>query len=107
MGSNQGCAALPADQRKEFSEHLVRSCLVKVARRFVGKHQRRPVRQGAGDGDALLLAARKLGRPMIQALRQAKLAEQFLGSGTGSAPWISWGSNTFSSASKSGSRWWN
>ena len=31
---------------------------IEVARRFIGEHQLRVVHQRAGDGDALLLAAR-------------------------------------------------
>src|SRR2546425_13379570 len=45
---------------------------VQVARRFVGQNDRRLVDEGARKCNALLLASRKLGRAMMQAVRQAE-----------------------------------
>ena len=111
VGRDQRGAAFAADQAEEFGEHRVGGRFVEVAGRLVGEHQRRAVGERAGDRDALLLAARQLGRAMVEPLRQAERAEQLLGARRArrraSAPWIICGSMTFSSASKSGSRWWN
>src|SRR5919109_4509802 len=46
----------------EQPQHLVGRVRVEVAGRLVGEHHRGAVDQRTGDGDALLLAARKLGR---------------------------------------------
>ena len=43
---------------------------VEVAGRLVGEDDLRPAGEGAGDGDALLLAARELRRAVLQAVRQ-------------------------------------
>ena len=45
---------------------------VEVSCRFVGEDDRRAGNQGAGDGDALLLAAGEFGRPMIEAALDAE-----------------------------------
>ena len=55
-----------ADQLDELVEHAVRRRFVEIAGRFVGEHQQRPVRQRARHRDALLLAARKLARLVVQ-----------------------------------------
>ena len=56
-------AALPSPRtrREEFGEDDVGGGLVEIAGRLVGEHQRGPVGERAGDGDALLLAAGELG----------------------------------------------
>ena len=61
---------------------------VEVAGRLVGEDQLGVADQGAGDGDALLLAARELARPVLGAVGDADLvhhrvdARAALGGGT-------------------------
>ena len=49
---------LPAHQPQELIEHAIGGGFVEIAGGFVGQHQRGTVGERAGDGDALLLAAR-------------------------------------------------
>jgi hypothetical protein len=51
---------------------------VQVARRLVGEHHRRAGDERAGDGHALLLAARELGRAVAEAVGQADLLDEFV-----------------------------
>jgi hypothetical protein len=55
-------SVLPASRVSSSSrrQHRVAGVLVEVARRLVGQDQQRVVRQRAGNGDALLLAAAQL-----------------------------------------------
>ena len=65
----------------ELAEHahdLLAVRGVEVAGRLVGQDQLGLADQGAGDGDALLLAARQLRRPMLGAVRDADLVEHSL-----------------------------
>ena len=82
---------------------------VEVAGRLVGQHQRRVHGQGAGDGDALLLAAGQLVGEMLLAVGQADLVEQMAGafdiSASGRPRATSSGIATFSTAVKAGIRW--
>ena len=106
-------AALPSPRTRleEFGEDDVGGMLVEIAGRLVGEDQRRPVGERAGDRDALLLAARQLGRAMVEPLGEAERAEQLLGP-------LARGSRArrrgraaagrhSRRALKSGSRWWN
>ena len=54
---------------------------VEVARRLVGEEDGRLRDEGAGDPDALLLAARQLGRLVVQAVAQAQPLEDGLRAG--------------------------
>ena len=83
VGGDQGGAAFAADQAQELGQHRVGGMLVEIAGRLVGEHQRRPVGERPGDGDALLLAAGKLGRPVVEPRAEPELAEQLLGAGAG------------------------
>ena len=70
---------LPAlvDGAAEEREDVGGGVRVEVAGRLVGEHDRRAGRQGAGDRDALLLAAGQLGRAVRQARsREADRVEQ-------------------------------
>ena len=111
VGGDEGGAAFVADQAEEFGEDDVGGGLVEIAGGLVGEDQSGPVGERAGDGDALLLAAGELARAVGQALGEAERAEQAFGAlvglARGSAPRTSCGRTTFSSALKSGSRWWN
>ena len=51
---------------------------VEVGRGFVGEDDGRVVGQGAGDGDALLLASGQLSRQVVEAVAQADDGEQVL-----------------------------
>jgi hypothetical protein len=46
---------------------------------FVAEQHLGPLGDGAGDGDALLLAARKLGREMVHPVRQADALQRLFG----------------------------
>jgi hypothetical protein len=51
---------------------------IQLARRLVGEEELGPGRQGAGDGDALLLAARELRGPVVRPAGEADEAEQLV-----------------------------
>src|SRR5438874_2340588 len=76
--SHERRAAFAAHQIEELGEDNIRGVLVEVAGGLVGEDQRRLVGERAGHGDALLFAAGKLRRPMVEPLRQAEFAEQLL-----------------------------
>ena len=82
---------------------------VEIARRFVGQDDRRIVRERAGDGNALLLAARQLRRIVMRAIGQPDLLEQLLAPARTASrrPAISIGISTFSNAVSDGTRWKN
>ena len=63
-------------QPLEDPHHLDARARVEVAGRLVGEQQRRVVDQRAGDGDALLLAARQLVRMVIEPLAEADRLER-------------------------------
>ena len=72
MGGDQGGDAGVLDQPVQGLEHGLAGGGVEVAGRLVGQQQARAVGQGAGNGDALLLPARQLGRLMGQAFAQTE-----------------------------------
>ena len=53
------------------AEDLAAGAAVEVAGRLVGEDHLRPAGERPGDGDALLLAARQLARPVLQAVAEA------------------------------------
>ncbi len=65
--------------RRSGRRHTARRPGVQIAGRLVGQKDARPVGQRARDGDALLLAAGQLRRPVGQPLAQTQHAEQPLG----------------------------
>jgi hypothetical protein len=72
VGRDQRGTAFAAHQIEEFAEHDIGGGFVEVAGRLVGEDQRWLVGERAGDGDALLLAARQLGGPVLEALAEAE-----------------------------------
>src|SRR5438309_5266042 len=76
VGGDEGGAAFAADELEEFGEDDVGGLLIEIAGRLVGEDEQRPVGERAGDGDALLLAARKLGRAVGEALGEAEGGEE-------------------------------
>ena len=86
---------------------MVGGVRIEIAGRLVGEQHPRRVGDGAGDRDALLLAAGQFGRPMGDAVGEAEIGQDFLGarrpSRTRFRPRIICGSMTFSSAVNSGS----
>ena len=73
MGRDEhGAAALAATTQEKPDDGLSR-LTVQVARGLVGQEQARLDDQGAGDGDALLLATRELIGAMVGARAQADL----------------------------------
>ena len=79
VGGDERGRAFAADQRDELGEDLVGGGLVEVAGGFVGEHKRRPIGERAGDRDALLLAARELGRAVVEPLPETERGEEFVG----------------------------
>ena len=63
----------------EDLEHFVARVTVERASRFIGEDNLAPVDQRASDRDALLLAARKLVRPVMRPPRHAELHKQTFG----------------------------
>jgi hypothetical protein len=59
--------------------HLLPGVLIELPRRLVGEQQPGTIRQRAGDGHSLHLAARELRRPVMAAIAQADVVEQFPG----------------------------
>ena len=60
---------------------LVRGLRIERARRFIGQQDAGAVGQGASDGDALLLAAGELHRPVVHARAEADEFKAFLRAG--------------------------
>src|ERR1039458_2276247 len=67
---------LPLVQFEQERSHHVGGCLVEIAGGLVAQQQQRLVDEGARQRYALLLAAGKLGRAMIEAIAQADLCQQ-------------------------------
>ena len=68
--------------RRELAQepqHAVDLDVVEVRGRLVGEEQRRIEREGAGDGDPLLLTTRKIAGPVMHAVLEADLAEHRFG----------------------------
>ena len=63
-------------QPAQHRQHLAAQFRVEGAGGFVAKEDLRFHRQGPGDGHALLLPARQLGRPVMRAVRQPHLRQQ-------------------------------
>ena len=76
MGGDQGAQALLRDEAEEFGVDAGGRFGVEVAGGLVGQQQQRAVGERAGDGDALLFAARKLRRAVLQARFEAHAGEQ-------------------------------
>ena len=71
VGDHDDGLAELVDGGAQEGEDLATRAGVEVARRLVGEDQIRPGSQGAGDGDALLLATGELTRAMGQAVAEA------------------------------------
>ncbi len=68
-------ARLAAELEQEFNDGIA-CTLIEVARGLVCENETRLVHQGPRHGDALALAARKLGGKMVAALAEAHLDKQ-------------------------------
>jgi hypothetical protein len=64
-----------ANERGQGAEHVVRGLRIEIAGRLVREQQPRRIGDGAGDGDALLFAARQFGRAMVQPLAETEIAQ--------------------------------
>ena len=64
------------DQLRQRVEHMVRRVRIEIAGRLVGQQDPRHIGDRARDRDALLLAARELGRPVRQPLAEAQIGQQ-------------------------------
>src|SRR3954471_11647627 len=76
VGDHDDGLAEVVDGVPEQPEDLLGGLRVEVAGRLVGEHHGRAVDQRSGDGDALLLAARELRRPVREAIAQADGVDQ-------------------------------
>ncbi len=66
-------------QFAEEVHHQAFVLFVQVARRFIGKNQNRVIDEGAGDADALLLAAGQFAGEMVRAIGKAHPFQSFEG----------------------------
>ena len=97
--------ALLCIETLEHLEDFHRRDGIEVAGGFIGKQDIRTVDEGAGDGDALLLAARELRRGVVQAPLQGCRARSRPSARESRAPrWYSSGISTFCSADVRASR---
>src|SRR5215212_592238 len=71
-GGKPGCL----DERSQRRENVVGSARVEIARGLVGEEDAWRVRDGAGDRDALLLAARKLRGPVGEPVPEPEEGEK-------------------------------
>src|SRR4029453_15006093 len=76
-GNDRGHAPL-AHELQELLENALGGRRIEIAGRLVGEKHLGTVGHGAGNSDALLLAARELRRAMIPALFETERAEQLL-----------------------------
>src|SRR5882672_3526017 len=60
----------------KHGQHFLAGARIQIARRLIGKEQRRMIDQCPGDGDALLLAAGKLRGVMVGAIGDPNTIEQ-------------------------------
>ena len=76
MGDEDDGDAVGAVELLEHLEDFLAGARIEVAGRLVGEEHPRPVDQRPGDGHALLFAAGKLRRLVVDAIRQADFLEQ-------------------------------
>ena len=74
VGRDDRGHALGADDGPDQQHDLLAGLGVELAGRLVGEQEPRPVRERAGDRDALLLAARELVRPVLRPRLEARRA---------------------------------
>ncbi len=108
VGGEQRGHALGADDGTQQAHDLLAGFRVELAGRLVGEQQPRAGREGAGDGDALLLAAGQFARPVPGVVGQADQAEHHGSTrwsrALESTPEMRSGTPTFSAADSTGSR---
>ena len=105
MRRDQSRDTLLADQPDELLKHELRCVGIEVAGWFVGEKQLRRIRDPAANRGALLFAAGKLSRPVIDARPKSETGQQFACLASASRlrlPRIICGMTTFSSAENSG-----
>ncbi len=78
MGDDDDRMALRVHGAQQF-HHVLAALAVERAGRFVGKDDASAIHQRAGDGNALLLAAGKLVRAVVEPVAQLQRIEQFGG----------------------------
>lgn len=77
MRRNDESDVIALGEVKEQSEQTRGGFTVEIAGRLITEKKTGAIRERARDGDALLFAARKLARAMIQAMLQSHFCEQF------------------------------
>ena len=75
---HHGGLAERVDRVAQQREDLAAGGRVQVAGRLVGEHHARARHERAGDGHALLLAARQLGRAVREAVAEPDLVDQLV-----------------------------
>ena len=76
VGHQNNCAPFAVEPVEQV-ENFERRDRVEVAGRLVGQNEVRVVNERTGDGDPLLLAAGKLGRPVAEPVPQTDHLRQF------------------------------
>jgi hypothetical protein len=71
VSGDQRPHSLRLDDGFQGTKHLRRGFRIEIAGRFIGQQQTRLVGKSTRNGDALLLAARKLRRLVIETFAQA------------------------------------
>src|SRR5262245_23146135 len=79
MCRDQGGKPSRMNERIEGRKNMMRRLWIEIAGWLIGKQNSRTIGNGAGNRDALLLAAGKLRRQMAFALRKSKIAQQLAG----------------------------
>ena len=85
MGDQNHGGALFAIEGEQEVEDGVASSAIEIAGGFVGEEDRRVQCEGAGEGDALLLAAGKLDGVVVEAAVESDAGEQFARAGAAAA----------------------
>ena len=106
VGDHDDRLAELVDRVAQQVEHLAAGCRVEVAGRLVGEHHRGATDERACDGDALLLPARELRRPVRAAVTEARPSRSASRASPDPAQLRASlsGSTMFSSALRTGSR---
>ena len=76
VGGDHRAESLVLDQPEKLGMDMARRARIEIAGRLVGEKQQRSIGQRPGDRHPLLLAARQLRRPMVDAGVEAETVEQ-------------------------------
>ena len=85
VGDQQHGGAFGLEHVQGFIPDVIAQTVIKTGKRLVHQHDFGPRRKGAGQCNALLLAARQLVREAVDMAAHADFAQQFFDAGAGSA----------------------